>query len=50
MVKEASGDRISLTTPDAIEEEQEKELVRNFKDEGNNSFGTLDGIFGNLKI
>lgn len=50
VVKEASGNRISLTTPDAIEEEQEKELVRNFKDEGNNSFGTLDGVFGNLKI
>ena len=50
VVKEASGNRISLTTPDAIEEEQEKELVRNFKDEGNNSFGTLDGVFGNLNI
>ncbi len=50
IVKDIAGNRISLTTPEVMEQELEKDIVHDYKDEASGSFGNLDNVFGNLKF
>ena len=50
IVKDIAEKRISLTLPEVLEAEQEKNIVHDYKDEASESFGNLDNVFGNLKF
>ena len=50
VVKEVNGDRISLTLPEVAEAEAEKDILHNYNDEGSAGFGSLGGLFDNLKL
>ncbi|MFA6928791.1 MAG: S1 RNA-binding domain-containing protein [Lentisphaeria bacterium] len=52
IIRDIDGNRISLTLPETLEKEQEmeRETPVNVKDSADASFGTLDDVFGNLKL
>ena len=52
IVKEVSGNKISLTLPEVVERELEKNTINDYKDstENGNGFGSLDDLFGTLKL
>lgn len=52
IVKEVNGNKISLTIPEIVERELEKNTINDYKDttENGNGFGSLDDLFGKLKL
>lgn len=50
IVKEINGNRVSLTLPEIVEQEIEKNTVNDYKDEGSVGFGNLDDVFGKLNF
>lgn len=50
VVLAVDGRRISLTLPETLEREAERQQVSDFSDAGGASLGSLDGIFGGLKL
>lgn len=52
VVKEANGDRLSLTTPAAMADEAEKHrtVSQNMSDSASGSFGSIGDLFGGLKL
>jgi small subunit ribosomal protein S1 len=52
VVREVAGDRISLTLPETLEQEQDANRVEayNVKDSNDASFGNLGDLFSNLKL
>jgi small subunit ribosomal protein S1 len=50
VVLAVDGRRISLTLPETLDREAERQQVSDFKDTGGASLGSLDGVFGGLKI
>ena len=50
IIKEISGNRISLTLPEMLERELEKNTINDYKDEGGADFGGLNDLFGNIKL
>lgn len=52
VVREANGDRISLTLPETLEQEQEANRTEalNIKDSQDASFGSLGDLFGGLSL
>ena len=52
IVQEINGDRISLTLPEVVEAEIERQTVNNFKDEGEGAgdFGSIGDAFSGLKL
>jgi len=50
VVLEVDGRRISLTLPETLEREAERQQVSDFKDQGGAALGSLDNLFGNIKL
>jgi small subunit ribosomal protein S1 len=50
VVLSVDGRRISLTLPETLEREAERLQVSDFTDRGGSALGSLDGVFGNLKL
>jgi small subunit ribosomal protein S1 len=50
VVLSTDGRRISLTLPETLEREAERLQVSDFTDRGGNALGSLDGVFGALKL
>ena len=50
VVLATDGRRISLTLPETLEREAERLQVSDFTDRGGSALGSLDGVFGALKL
>jgi small subunit ribosomal protein S1 len=50
VVLSIDGRRLSLTLPETLEREAERQQVSDFTDQAGGSLGSLDGVFGNLKL
>lgn len=50
VVLAVDGRRVSLTLPETLEREAERQQVSDFSDAGGASLGSLDGLFGGLKL
>ncbi len=50
IVKEVNGNKISLTLPEVVEQEMEKNTINDYKDKDSESFGNMGDIFGNIKL
>ena len=50
IVKEINGNKISLMLPEVLEQEMEKNIINDYKDEKSASFGAMDDIFGGIKL
>lgn len=50
VVLSVEGRRISLTLPETLEREAERQQVSDFKDAGGAALGSLDGLFGGIKL
>lgn len=50
IVKEINGNKISLTLPEVVEQEIERNTVNDYKDEASKGFGNLDDVFGKLNL
>jgi small subunit ribosomal protein S1 len=50
VIREVDGNRISLTLPEIIEQEQARATVTDLKDEQGKDFGSLGDLFGKLQL
>ena len=50
IVKEVNGNKISLTLPEVVEQEMEKNTINDYKDKDSENFGNMSDIFGNIKL
>jgi small subunit ribosomal protein S1 len=50
VVREIQGDRISLTLPETLEKEAETLTPQDLEDGGGKDLGSLEGLFGDLKL
>ena len=50
IVKEINGNKISLTLPEVVEQEMEKNIINDYKDKDSENFGNMGDIFGNIKL
>ena len=50
IIREVNGKRISLTLPEIIQQENERNTILDYKDEASKGFGSMDDAFANLKL
>lgn len=50
IVKSVEGNRISLTLPEIVEQELQKNIINDYKDEASAGFGNLGDLFGKLNL
>ncbi len=50
IIKEINGNKISLTLPEVVEAEMEKNTINDYKDKDSENFGNMGDIFGNIKL